>query len=80
MTKLEEAITQAAREMSRNARVELCHLLMHDLDDAEQKEIDDSWAREIKRRIDAIDSGEPLIPGEQVMDELRQKLARNRSS
>ena len=44
MTKLEEAIAQAAREMSRDARVELCHQLMHDLDDVEQKAIE-AWRR-----------------------------------
>ncbi len=74
MTKIEEAITMAAREMSRDARVELCHMLMHDLDDAEQKEIDDAWSAEIKRRIDAMDRGEGSSkPSDEVVARLRQK-------
>ncbi|HEX3356071.1 MAG TPA: addiction module protein [Tepidisphaeraceae bacterium] len=76
MTKLEEAISQAAREMSRDARAELCHLLMQDLDDAEQKAIDDSWAREINRRIKEIDAGEPLLDGDEVMRQARARIAK----
>ena len=71
MTKLEEAITIAAREMSRDARVELCHLLMHDLDDTEQKAIDDAWARELHRRMKEIDAGETLLDGDEVMRQAR---------
>ncbi len=33
---------------------------------------DESWAVEIKRRIDEADSGVPGIPGEIVMEELRK--------
>lgn len=74
MTTLEETLCAAAREMSRDARVELCHLLMHDLDDAEQKAIDEAWAREINRRIKEIDQGGDLLDGDEVMRQARALL------
>jgi hypothetical protein len=75
MTKLEEAIANAATAMSREARVELANRLLADLNDDEQKLIDTVWAAEIARRVKEIDAGEELLDGDEVMREAR-KLVR----
>jgi len=62
--------------MSREARVELAHRLLADLDDDEQKSIDAAWAAEIRRRTKEIDQGEELLDGEEVMREARAQIRR----
>jgi hypothetical protein len=66
----------AATKMSREARVELAHRLLADLDDDEQKSIDAAWAAEIRRRTKEIDQGEELLDGEEVMREARAQIRR----
>jgi hypothetical protein len=43
MTRLEEAVIKAAREMSRGARVELYERLMIDRNDVDQTGVDQAW-------------------------------------
>ena len=71
MNKLEQAIAKAATEMSREARAELAHRLVADLNDQEQKAIDAAWISEIRRRVREIDQGEPLLDGKEVMRRAR---------
>ncbi|HVT90700.1 MAG TPA: addiction module protein [Tepidisphaeraceae bacterium] len=71
MTKLEQAISNAAVEMSREARAELAHRLIAELHDDEQKAIDTAWVTEIRRRVKEIDQGEPLLDGDEVMRRAR---------
>ena len=64
-------VRKAAMELSEEER----QVLAWDLMDSVQKEpgYDASWAAEISRRIDEIDSGKVrMIPHEEVMAELRE--------
>jgi len=49
--------------------------LLESLDDPEQTEIDTAWSEEIERRIRDVDEGKvKLIPGEEVLAELRSRF------
>jgi putative addiction module component (TIGR02574 family) len=63
-----------AMALSAEDRERLAEDLWQSLDDATRDEIDDAWTTEIRRRMEAIDRGEPLLDGEQVMAELRKRL------
>jgi Putative addiction module component len=74
MTKLEEAFVKAARELSREAKAELANLLLADLDEGEQKAVDEAWAIDIRRRIDAMDRGEgSSTSSDEVVARLRKR-------
>jgi putative addiction module component (TIGR02574 family) len=74
MTKLEEAFVKAARELSPEAKAELANILLGDLDEPEQRAVDEAWAIEIRRRIEAMDRGEGSSkPSDEVVARLRQK-------
>ena len=74
MTKLEEAFVNAARELSPEAKAELASILLAELDDSEQRAIDEAWASEIRRRLDAMDrrAGSSKL-SDDVVARLRQK-------
>ena len=74
MTRLEEAVAKAASELSREARVELAHRLLADLNDDEQRAIDAAWAADIRRRMKEVDGGEELLDGEEVMRQARARI------
>ncbi len=64
----------AALSLSPGARAMLADHLLESLDAQEEKRIDTIWAEEAERRAEAIDEGRAkLIPGEQVMAELRAR-------
>ena len=72
MTKLEMAISDAACEMSREARADLAHRLLAELSDDDQKAVDAAWIVEIRKRIKEIDNGEELLDGDEVMRQARK--------
>jgi hypothetical protein len=72
MTKLELAISDAACEMSREARAELAHRLFANLSDDEQRAIDAAWIMEVRKRAKEIDDGEELLDGDEVMRQARK--------
>lgn len=73
MAMREEEIEAAAMQMTKSSRARLAGMLLGSLDD--EDEIENAWDEEIERRVREIDSGEvELIPGEQVMAELRALL------
>lgn len=68
-------ILLAALNLPQDARAMLAGQLLESLDDAEQTEIDAAWSEEIERRIRDIDEGRvKLIPGEEVLAELRSRF------
>jgi putative addiction module component (TIGR02574 family) len=68
-------ILRAALELPPDARATLAGLLLESLDDTEQTEVDAAWSEEIERRIRDIDEGRvELIPGEEVLAELRSRF------
>ena len=68
-------ILSAALSLSPGARAMLADHLLESLDAQEEKRIDAIWAEEAERRAKAIDEGRAkLIPGEQVMAELRARV------
>ena len=65
----------AALSLSPGARAMLADHLLESLDAKEEKRIDAIWAEEAERRAAAIDEGRAkLIPGEQVLAELRARV------
>ena len=67
-------ILSAALSLSPSARAMLADHLLQSFDDKEEKRIEAIWAEEAERRAQAIDEGRvTLIPGEQVMSELRAR-------
>lgn len=63
-------IEAAALQLSRPERARLAERLIVSLDNDGDIELD--WAAELERRVREVDSGaEELLPGEQVMAEMR---------
>lgn len=70
-----ESVLKSALELSVEERAMLVDRLLQSLDTHNQAEIDKAWAEEIERRIREIDEGKvDLIPGEQVLAELRSRF------
>ncbi|MFS8084458.1 MAG: addiction module protein [Acidobacteriota bacterium] len=76
MTNAYEEVANAALALPPEARAMLAEDLVASLE-ASQEEIDEAWRKEIARRVKEIKEGKvQLIPGEQVMSELRSQLKR----
>lgn len=72
-----EEIESAALQLQRSARARLAERLIASLDVEDEDEVESAWDAEIERRVREVDSGEvALIPGEQVMKEMRSRLRR----
>ena len=64
----------AALALPPGLRVMLAEHLLKSLDVQQQAEVDMLWAEEAERRVQAVEQGTvTLIPGEQVMRELRSR-------
>jgi len=71
-----DEVASAALALPPEARAMLAEDLVASLE-ASQAEIDEAWHVEIERRVKEIKEGKvQLIPGEQVMSELRAQLKR----
>ncbi|MFL6200575.1 MAG: addiction module protein [Thermoanaerobaculia bacterium] len=69
-------LNREAKKLSTNERIELAYSLLESIDDQEDPEHERLWIEEIERRCREIDEGKvELIPGEQVLAEIRAKLA-----
>ncbi len=70
-----EEVASAALTLPAEARAMLMEELLTSLEAS--PEVEEAWRVEIERRIREIDEGKvQLIPGEQVMNELRTQLKR----
>jgi putative addiction module component (TIGR02574 family) len=70
-----KSITAAALSLTPEEKAKLAEDLLRSLDPPDQADIEDAWAEEIERRIDALDRGEEdTIPVEQFLSEARARL------
>lgn len=70
-----DEVFRAALDLPPEARARLAGVLLESLDDSEQTDLDSAWSEEIERRIRDIDEGRvELIPGEEVLAELRSRF------
>jgi putative addiction module component (TIGR02574 family) len=70
-----EAIFRAALDLPAPERAKLAGELLESLHDSPQTELDAAWSEEIERRIRDIHEGKvKLIPGEEVLAELRSRF------
>ncbi|MBI5093999.1 MAG: addiction module protein [Candidatus Hydrogenedentes bacterium] len=61
--------------LPRNARARLAAKLIASLDDDEEDDVDEAWAREIDRRSSEIDEGRvDCIPGDSAMERARRSI------
>lgn len=74
-----DAIRDDVLALSAEDRAELAAALLDSLGpepDADQSEVDQAWAAELKRRAVALDSGEdPGVPWDEALAKVRQSLA-----
>ncbi|MBN3938656.1 MAG: addiction module protein [Nostoc sp.] len=69
-----DEIFDAALSLPPGLRAMLAEHLFKSLDAENQLEIDTLWAEEAEKRFQAVEQGEvTLIPGEQVLRELRSR-------
>lgn len=69
-----DEVLRAALELPPESRAMLAAHLIESLDGPGQLDIDAAWSEEVERRVRDIDEGRvELIPGEQVMAELRSR-------
>lgn len=72
-TDVTQRLEAAALALPREERARLAQRLIESLDDA--PEVEEAWAVEIRRRLDAMDREEvEMIPAEQVLAEARRRL------
>jgi putative addiction module component (TIGR02574 family) len=72
-----DQIVLEVRRLPREQAAELFDRLLVETVATPDPEIEAAWKREIRRRIDEIESGrEPGVAGEEVMAELRQIVGR----
>jgi putative addiction module component (TIGR02574 family) len=77
MTKAEIAVMDDALSLPVEARVQLVEKLIESLNLPTQSEVEEAWAKEVERRIAEDERGEvKMIPGEEVIAELRRKYRR----
>jgi putative addiction module component (TIGR02574 family) len=70
----EQNIFDAAMELPEQQRAELAERLWESLDGGSQAQIADAWAVELRRRWDAVESGDAqLTDGASAMSEMRRK-------
>ena len=73
MAMREEDVETLAMQLGKASRARLAKKLLVSVD--EEDEIESAWGEEAERRVREIDAGEvELIPGDQVMDEIRSLL------
>ncbi len=76
-----DEITTEAMQLSMSSRAELAEKLVGSLDFSEENDVQRAWAEEAIQRRDDVRFGKvQTIPGEQVLAEVRQMLARLDSS
>jgi putative addiction module component (TIGR02574 family) len=69
-----EKFLAAALNLSEQERAEIAARLLESLDEAEQDDVDEAWAREIERRCAALDSGEAVTSD---WNEFRSRIERD---
>jgi putative addiction module component (TIGR02574 family) len=73
MTPLLAELAEKAQALSPEDREALAEWLMQSLEPANEA-VDAAWEAELKRRMAAIDAGEPTIPAEEVFAEMRRRF------
>ncbi len=77
MTKTETTLTDEVLSLPVEMRIQLVDKLLESLNPPTPKEVEEAWAKEIERRIAEDERGEAkMIPGEEVMAELRRKYCK----
>ena len=75
MSRLEE-IREEALRLTRRQRLKLAQELHASGMTAEERQVEHAWITEVERRMQAFEDGTAaLIPGDQVIRELRAKYA-----
>lgn len=75
-----EEILSAALALPPSARAMIADHLLQSLDEPNQKEIDEAWAKEAERRMQEIREGRvETIDSESVMEELRSRFNSKKS-
>ena len=69
-----KSVLDAALALPADERAEIAERLMLSLDEQRQREIEDSWAAEIQRRMDEVDRGEvAMVPADEAMRQIRER-------
>ena len=77
MTRTAQQVLQQALRLPPRARADIASVLLHSLDDREDRDVEAAWALEIERRLKDVESGSvKLLPWEQVRRSLRSGLRR----
>ena len=81
MTVTFDSVLQDALRLPVEERSRIASRLIESVDDGDDIELSPAWRAEIDRRIESIQSGTAkLIPHEDVMASVRQKLADQRAA
>lgn len=76
MTATFDSVLEHALQLPVEDRSRIASRLIESVDEAESVELTQAWAEEIENRMQSIRQGTAkLIPHEEVMTELRRKLA-----
>jgi putative addiction module component (TIGR02574 family) len=70
-----EKVIEQALKLPKEVRAFLAEKLLESLDFQEDFEVPPEWREEIRRRCQDLDEGRAeLIPGDQVFEELKEKI------
>ncbi len=76
MTRTAELLLRDALDLDEAERAEMAVALLESLESqVDQRAIEEAWREEVRRRVEAIDSGQvELVPWEEVRDQLFARL------
>ena len=67
-----EHVLRTALALNPNDRAEIAATLIQSLDDEADEDVELAWAQEIKRRVEALDTGQAqLVPWDEVRRAMR---------
>jgi len=77
MTKRTQQVLREALQLPPRARADIAATLLHSLDAAEDTDVEEAWADEIKRRMEDVEAGRvKLIPWETVKRRVQLRIRR----
>ena len=81
MTATYDTVLQDALSLPLEERSRIASRLIESVDDGDDIELSSAWREEINRRVESIRNGTAkLIPHNEVMRDVRQKLAQQRAA
>ena len=78
MTERVRILIEQAKQLTPEERADVLAALLALQEELPRHLVDDAWRQEVRRRLDAVEAGEPTYDAFEAIDEIRQRLVRRR--